>query len=338
MSYRLPPLLALRAFEASTRHLSFTKAGEELHLTQGAISRQIRLLESFLGQKLFVRLTRKIEMTPAGVEYFRSIRQALDIISMATHRAVRDPHRIVTLDVLPTLATCWLMPRLAQFTEAHRDIEVRLISSIDPVNLHSEKVDVAIRVGKVPGQRYDRRAPRIDLDMTENWKDVYVEPLFPDILVPVVSAHLMDAVGPINEPADLLQYRLINTASRRHAWPDWLALQGLRVPDDANPLDFGHFIITLQAVKDGKGVALVPKAVLENYEGRDELVVPPLGEVSSAGAYHLLMREGAQEDGAVRVLRDWLAQEASRLRCQMNELGEVDERDQDTVVAAEVPA
>lgn len=329
MSYRLPPLLALRAFEASTRHLSFTKAGEELHLTQGAISRQIRLLESFLGQKLFVRLTRKIEMTPAGMEYFRSIQQALDIISAATRRTIRDTHRVVTLDVLPTLATCWLMPRLAQFTERHRDIEVRLISSIDPVNLHGEKADVAIRVGKVPGQRYDRRAPRIDLDMTENWKKVYVEPLFADILVPVVSRHLLDAVGPIHQPSDLLQYRLINTASRRHAWPDWLALHGLRVPDDDTPLDFGHFFITLQAVRDGKGVALVPKVVLENYEWRDELVVPLPVEVPSAGAYHLLTREGAQEDEAIRQLCDWLIDEASRLGDAMN---------QTTVVAADVPA
>ncbi|MFK0376979.1 LysR substrate-binding domain-containing protein [Pandoraea sp. NPDC090278] len=329
MSYRLPPLLALRAFEASTRHLSFTKAGEELHLTQGAISRQIRLLESFLGQKLFVRLTRKIEMTPAGLEYFRSIQQALDIISAATRRTIRDTHRVVTLDVLPTLATCWLMPRLAQFTESHRDIEVRLISSIDPVNLHGEKVDVAIRVGKVPGQRYDRRAPRIDLDMTENWKKVYVEPLFADILVPVVSRHLLDAVGPIDQPSDLLQYRLINTASRRHAWPDWLALHGLRVPDDDTPLDFGHFFITLQAVRDSKGVALVPKVVLENYEWRDELVVPLPVEVPSAGAYHLLTREGAQEDEAIRQLCDWLIDEASRLGDAMN---------QTTVVAADVPA
>ncbi|VVE69414.1 Glycine cleavage system transcriptional activator [Pandoraea anapnoica] len=329
MSYRLPPLLALRAFEASTRHLSFTKAGEELHLTQGAISRQIRLLESFLGQKLFVRLTRKIEMTPAGLEYFRSIQQALDIISAATRRTIRDTHRVVTLDVLPTLATCWLMPRLAQFTESHRDIEVRLISSIDPVNLHGEKVDVAIRVGKVPGQRYDRRAPRIDLDMTENWKKVYVEPLFADILVPVVSRHLLDAVGPINQPSDLLQYRLINTASRRHAWPDWLALHGLRVPDDDTPLDFGHFFITLQAVRDGKGVALVPKVVLENYEWRDELVVPLPVEVPSAGAYHLLTREGAQEDEAIRQLCDWLIDEASRLGDALN---------QTTAVAADVPA
>ncbi|WP_373947585.1 LysR substrate-binding domain-containing protein [Pandoraea sputorum] len=270
-------------------------------------------------------------MTPAGLEYFRSIQQALDIISAATRRTIRDTHRVVTLDVLPTLATCWLMPRLAQFTESHRDIEVRLISSIDPVNLHGEKVDVAIRVGKVPGQRYDRHAPRIDLDMTENWKKVYVEPLFADILVPVVSRHLLDAVGPIDQPSDLLQYRLINTASRRHAWPDWLALHGLRVPDDDTPLDFGHFFITLQAVRDGKGVALVPKVVLENYEWRDELVVPLAVEVPSAGAYHLLTREGAQEDEAIRQLCDWLIDEASRL-------GDATATSQTTVVAADVPA
>lgn len=329
MNYRLPPLLALRAFEASTRHLSFTKAGEELHLTQGAISRQIRLLESFLGLKLFVRLTRKIEMTPAGLEYYRSVQEALDIISAATRRAVRDTHRVITLDVLPTLATCWLMPRLAQFTEAYRDIEVRLISSIDPVNLHSEEVDVAIRVGRIPGQRHDRQAPRIDLDMTEHWNGVYVEQLFQDILVPVVSPRLVESVGPINSPEDLLRYRLINTASRRHAWSDWLAVYGLRVPVDSNPLDFGHFFMTLQAARDAKGVAIVPQVLLENYEGRDELIAPLPGEVPSAGAYYLLMHEGAREDQAIRQLCDWLMQEASRSLCVTN---------QTTLVAADVPA
>jgi LysR family transcriptional regulator, glycine cleavage system transcriptional activator len=311
MNHRLPPLLALRAFETSARHLSFTKAGEELHLTQGAISRQIRLLESFLGLKLFVRLTRKIEMTPAGLEYFRSVQEALNIISHATRRAVRDTHRVVTLDVLPTLATHWLMPRLDQFSESHRNIEVRLISSIGPVNLHSEEVDVAIRVGKIPGQRHDRRAPRIDLDMTENWKDVYVEPLFPDVLVPVVSPRLVDTVGPIAAPADLLHYRLINTASRQHAWSDWLALYGLRPPVDSNALDFGHFFMALQAARDAKGVAIVPQVLFENYEGRDELIAPLPGEVPSAGSYYLLTREGALEDQAVRLLWDWLTREAS---------------------------
>ncbi|PRX27303.1 LysR family glycine cleavage system transcriptional activator [Paraburkholderia sp. BL18I3N2] len=329
MNYRLPPLLSLRAFEASTRHLSFTKAGEELHLTQGAISRQIRLLESFLGQKLFVRLTRKIELTPAGLEYCRSVQEALDIISVATRRAVRDTHRVITLDVLPTLATWWLMPRLAQFTEAHRDIEVRLISSIDPVNLHSEEADVAIRVGKIPGQRHDRKAPRIDLDMTEHWKGVYVEQLFQDVLVPVVSPQLVESIGPINSPEDLLQYRLINTASRRHAWSDWLAIYGLRVPVDSNPLDFGHFFMTLQAARDAKGIAIVPQVLLANYEGRDELVMPLPADMPSAGAYYLLMRESAQEDKAIRLLCDWLIREASRLPTIES---------QTTLVKADVPA
>jgi LysR family glycine cleavage system transcriptional activator len=328
MNYRLPPLLALRAFESSARHLSFTKAGTELHLTQGAISRQIRVLESFLGLKLFVRLTRKIEMTPVGYEYFQSVQDALGIISNATRRAVRDTHRVITLDVLPTLATQWLMPRLIEFTESHRDIEVRLTSSIEPADLHSEEVDIAIRVGKIPGQHHERRAPRIDLDMTKNWRDVYVEQLFPDVLIPVVSPRLVDAVGPINAPVDLLRYRLINTATRRHAWSDWLALYGLRPPADSSGLDFGHFFMAVQAARDAKGVALVPQVLLGNYEGRDELLAPLPGEVPSAGSYCLLMREGALEDPAIRGLRDWLIHQASRFSHAEN---------QTNLVKAEVP-
>ncbi len=319
MNYRLPPLLALRAFEASARHLSFTKAGTELHLTQGAISRQIRLLESFLGHKLFVRLTRKIEMTHAGQEYFESVQEALTIISHATRRAVRDTHRVLTLDVLPTLATHWLMPKLAHFTERHRDIEVRLISSIEPVDVHNEEADIAIRVGKVPGTRYDRSAPRIDLDMTDNWKGLYIEYLFPDVLIPVVSPQLINDVGPIDTPDDLLQYRLINTASRRYAWTDWLACHGLQQPVDAHALDFGHFFMALQAARDGKGVAIVPQVIFENYEGRSELVAPFPGGMQSAGAYYLLARESALQDEAIRLLCEWLTEEAAHFSLQADQ-------------------
>lgn len=311
MTYRLPPLLALRAFEASARHLSFTKAGAELHLTQGAISRQIRLLENFLGLKLFNRLTRKIEMTESGREYFASIQNALSIISKATQHAVGDTRRVITLDVLPTLANQWLLPRLARFTEMHRDIEIRLVSSIDPADLHKEEGVVAIRVGRLPGSRYDRNAPRIDLEMTDNWKDLYIEPLFPDILVPVVSAQLVNEVGDISVPADLLQYRLINTASRRHAWDDWLALYGLERPVDKNALDFGHFFMALQAAKDGKGVAIVPKVIFQNYLDRGDLLVPLTDEVESAGGYYLLTRNSGRTEPAIRLVCDWLEKEAA---------------------------
>ncbi|OAJ63407.1 hypothetical protein A6V36_18120 [Paraburkholderia ginsengiterrae] len=311
MSYRLPPLLALRAFEASGRHLSFTKAANELHLTQGAISRQIRLLESFLGHKLFIRLTRKIELTRAGDEYFQAVQQALTIISQATRQTVLDSHRILTLDILPTLATHWLMPRLAGFTECHPGIEVRIVSSIEPADLHSGDTDVAIRVGRLPGARYDRRAPRVDLAMIDNWKGLNIDPLFPDTLIPVVSRKLMDAVGEIATPADLLQYRLINTASRRHAWHDWLAWYGLTAPQDANPLDLGHFFMALQAARDSKGIALVPEVIFANYEWRDELLAPLPAEVPSAGGYYLFTLESTNDDHAVCCLREWILNEAA---------------------------
>jgi LysR family glycine cleavage system transcriptional activator len=302
MKYRLPPLLALRAFEASAR--------TELNLTQGAISRQIRTLENFLGHKLFVRQTRKIELTHSGQEYFSSVQQALTIISQATCAAIRDTHRVLTLDALPSLATYWLIPRLSSFTERHRDIEVRLVSSIDPVDLPNFEADVAIRVGKVPNTHYDRRAPRIDLNMTDNWNGLHIEPLFPDVLVPIVSRRLIEEVGPIDKPADLFKFRLINMASRRYAWIDWLACYDLQLPDDIDMLDFGHFFMALQAAKNGKGVALVPRIIFENFDNRDGLIMPLAGEFPSAGAYYLLAREDALEDQAVRLLCEWIAEEA----------------------------
>ncbi|SAL80820.1 LysR family transcriptional regulator [Caballeronia arvi] len=313
MKYRLPPLLALRAFEASARHLSFTKAGTELHLTQGAISRHIRILESFLGHPLFLRLTRKIELTQLGQEYFSSVQQALTLISKATNVATRDTHRVLTLDVLPSLATYWLIPRLSDFTERHRDIEVRLVSSIEPVDLLNNEADVAIRVGKVPNTRHDRRAPRIDLNMTDSWNGLHIEPLFPDVLVPIVSRGLVDQVGPIEKPADVLKFRLINMASRRYAWIDWLACYDLQLSDDIEMLDFGHFFMALQAAKHGKGVALVPRIIFEKCDNRGDLFMPLAGEFPSAGAYYLLAREDALGDQAVRLLCEWIAEEAGQL-------------------------
>ncbi|ODV42433.1 hypothetical protein AWV79_27135 [Cupriavidus sp. UYMMa02A] len=282
-----------------------------MHLTQGAISRQIRLLESFLGHKLFVRLTRKIELTSVGQEYVTSVEQALTIISQATSVAARDTRRVLTLDVLPSLATYWLMPRLSRFTEQHRDIEVRLISSIDPVDLRNNEVDLAIRVGKVPGMRYDRRAPRIDLSMTDSWKNLHIAPLFPDVLIPIVSRNLVAEVGPIREVADLFNFPLINIASRRYAWTDWLACYDLDLPADIDMLDFGHFFMALQAAKDGKGIALVPQIIFESCDSRDGLIMPLAGEFPSAGAYCLMAREEALDDQAVRLLCEWISKEAT---------------------------
>lgn len=312
MSNRLPPLLALRAFEAAARHLSFTNAANELHLTQGAISRQIRTLEEHLGRKVFDRFTRRIELTEAGAEYFRSVQQALSDIEKATQRTMQTSGRsAMTLSIMPTLGAQWLMPKLSNFSETYPDIDVRMISSIEPVNFQSGEVDAAIRVGRLPGMPFKANQPRIEMEMVTNWKGVVAQHLFPDVLVPVLSRKLLEQGRPLETVKDLLNYRLIHTASRKHAWPDWLAAHGVRMPANAEAINFGHFFMGLRAAQNCKGVAIVPSVVLQHFAGSADLVCPFEGDVESAGNYYLLTRAEDDKKPSTHVFLNWLMAEAA---------------------------
>lgn len=330
MPHRYPPLLALRAFEAAGRHLSFTTAASELCLTQGAISRQVRHLEDFLQQKLFLRLTRRVELTDVGREYLEAVQQALGVVEAATRKCLNDEHRVLTIDVLPTLGAFWLMPRLAHFSNAHPNIEVRLITSIEPANLQNKEVDMAIRVGRLPGRRYLASCPRVDLQLAAYWQGVDVEPLFDDVLVPVMSRKLAKQGAPISKPQDLLQFRLINNATRKSAWRDWLASQGIKDFDVNTSLDYGHFFMTLQAAKEGQGIALIPQAIFENISPDDGLFCPIYAGVPSAGEYYLLTKESTKDDPAIVAMHQWLLSEAAELSARMRRTG------QDTSHAAPV--
>jgi LysR family glycine cleavage system transcriptional activator len=304
---RIPPLLAIRAFEAAARHLSFTAAAEELAVTQGAVSRQVRLLESYLQCRLFVRLTRRIELTEAGKEFFAGVQRALAELESATEKlAGATDHRVITVAVLPTLAANWLMPRLALFTQQHPHIEVRMVTTIEPVDLQANPIDLAIRVGPLPGKHYDEDRPRIDLEMVTNWRGVVAELLFPDILVPICSEVYLRNAPPLGQPSDLRQHRLIHTATRRHAWPDWLRANGCDFPLPPDSLHFGHFFMSMQAAREGKGIAIVPTVVLDQCAFAGELVRPFPATIPSAGEYYLLIHERRREEPSVRLFAEWL--------------------------------
>ena len=305
----LPPLNALRGFEAAARHLSFTRAAAELNVTQGAVSRQVRDVEAFLGVPLFRRLTRRIELTDDGQEYFLTIRDLFAELERASRRRRKAASvRHLTLSVLPTIASLWLMPRLHLFTQANRDIEVRIISSIEPAELLAHEADVAIRVGRLPGRDYPRNAARIELEMVRDWSGLHADPLFPDVLVPVCLPTLIETTG--GDPARVLLNPLIHTTTRRHAWPDWLKAHGFgRLDPHANALEFGHFFMSLEAARKGRGVAIIPDVILANYEHRQELATP-LPPLPSAGEYCLLVHESRRDEPHVQAFRRWITAEA----------------------------
>lgn len=311
---RLPHLNALRGFEAAARHLSFTRAAEELHLTQGAVSRQVKELEDDLGEMLFNRFTRRIELTPEGEQFFRLVESMFDELERATTRIRRRrTESTLTISALPTIATVWLMPRLHLLIARHPEIEARIVSSIEPADLLAHDADIAIRVGRLPGRRYDRSQPRIELPMIARWDGVHADELFADRLVPVCAPGLL--TGPVRQARDLLDYPLIHTTTRRYAWPDWLRANGARLEDDLDPhLQFGHFFMALDAARDGQGIALVPDILLSQEEGARGLCVPYSSEIASAGEYYLLIHESRLEDRQVQTFRSWILDQAVSAR------------------------
>lgn len=313
MKRSLPPLISLRAFEAAARHMSFTVAADELCITQSAISRHIKNLEDHYRLKLFVRLTRDVALTEEGVLLFDAVANSFDQIEAASHAIGKTkPARGLTLNILPTLASTWLMPRLVRFTQMHQHIEVRLVTSIEPVAFERDRVDIAIRVGKLPTERAQTGAPRIDLVMTNDWKGLAADMLFPDVLVPVCRADLLKDAA-VLAPAALRQLPLIHTDSRAHAWEDWFGALGVPYQAAARVLHFGHFFMSVRAAIDGKGVALVPKVLVDEEIEAGRLVVPVAERVSSEGAYYMLFQKERAKDRAIAAFRAWLLSEVADL-------------------------
>ncbi len=312
---RLPPLTALRAFEAAARHKSFTRAAEELSVTQGAVSRQIRVLEDFLGTALFLRLTRRVELTTEGQRYYETVWQAFDALHAAT-KALRGPQErsVIRLSVLPSISSFWLMPRLAAFSQGPDGAEIRVISSIDPVDLRGKEVDLAIRVGALPDEKFAPDCPRIDRDMVTDWHGVQADFLFADVLAPVCSPRLLSQDGPLHQLDDLARLRLIHVTTRQYAWTDWLRAHRARVDPDRSAIYFGHFFMALEAARAGRGVALVPTILVRHYEHAADLVSPFPADLRSAGNYRLLVHESRVGDPDVRRLRQWLLAEAAAER------------------------
>lgn len=298
-------MLALRAFEAAARHLSFSKAGEELHVTQAAVSRQIKVLETFLNRSLFNRLTRQVELTPFGRSYFAAATQALEIIERATCELTTQ-HRSLSISVLPSIGSLWLMERMTGFACAYPEIEMSISSSMDPVDFKHHKIDLAIRVGKLPGHTYDPAMPQIDFTMVEDWAGVSAIHLWDDYVVPVCSPKLMDKLGPIQSPEDLNRYCLIYNTRRPDCWSKWLEANGASTVTGSGRLEVSHSFIAAKAAREGLGVACLSSIEVDPWSSRDKLIKPLATEVKSAGAYYLLGLQDRLASPDARMFHDWL--------------------------------
>lgn len=306
MRRHLPPLLAVRAFDAAARHMSFSLAGEELHVTQSAVSRQIKVLEEALGYPLFVRSVRRVSLTPKGVVFRKAAAEALDILERASSRSA-NVKRILTISAPQSLATFWLVPRLSRFAETYPNIDVRVRTSTEPADFERDEIDVAIRLGRLPGARYEADQPRVPHELVRSWQGVSAVHLWDEELVPVVSRKLLRQSAPLETPADLRNYRLLHVALRPDAWNDWFRCNKAAYPKRASTMEFGHFFMAIEAAKAGHGVALAPRLFLDGpFGSAGDLVCPLPAAKKSAGAYYFLCKERMTNDRTVRTFFNWL--------------------------------
>jgi LysR family glycine cleavage system transcriptional activator len=289
----LPPLNALRAFEATARHLSFKKAADELCVTQGAISRHVMRLEAALGLKLFTRHHRKIELTPEGLRYGREISDAFGAIARATANctAIVDD-AILKVKLPPTCAIRWFVPRLAQFYARHPDISVQILTSHEPLELGRDAADVAIQYNRTESEA------------------LRCEPLFSGLLVPVCSRDLASRGRGIHAPDDLARHVLLKSVLRPRDWPRWFAMVG--TPQDLAPereLVLENASLTYEGAEKGIGVALAQVAFIEEELRAGRLVVPVARPLPDPGYFLVTPRDRARLR-KVRLFRAWLLEEA----------------------------
>lgn len=290
MALHLPSLNGLRAFEAAARHLSFTRAADELNVTQTAISHQIRRLEAQLGLRLFVRRNRALLLTREGQDYLPAVRAAFEDLRLATDRLLRPGRdQLLTVSTTPSLAAKWLMPRLADFQETHPAIEIRISASTHLVDFRREDVDVAIRFGR------------------GRWPGVRADWLMGEELFPVCSPKLLAGGKPLRRPEDLAQHTLLHANPAREDWQLWLTAAGLPSNLAARRgLTFDDSLLALQAAIDGLGVALARRPLVEGDIAAGRLVVPfDVKLPAEAGFYIVAPRETA-DTPKIAAFRDWL--------------------------------
>ncbi len=294
MARRLPPLNALRAFEAAARHLSFTRAAEELHVTQAAISHQVKALEEHLGRKLFRRLNRALLLSDDGQAYLPSVSRAFALLNDATRNLLeRDAPGPLTVSALPSFAARWLVPRLGRFRQIHPDIDLRIDPSAALTDFASGDVDVGVRYGrgKYPGLRAD-------------W-------LMTEDIFPVCSPALLSGEHPLRAPGDL-EHQVLLHDDGHGDWRTWLLAAGIdRVDPTRGPI-FTDSSMLIQAAMAGQGVALARGVLAADELAAGRLVRPFTLSLPTEYAYYLVCPQSTAEQPKIAAFRDWLLDEARR--------------------------
>jgi LysR family glycine cleavage system transcriptional activator len=291
----LPSLNGLRAFEAAARHMSFTRAAAELNVTQTAISHQIRRLEEQLGIVLFIRRNRALELTREARDYLPSIRSAFEDLHRATARLRRAENEArLTVSTTASLATKWLVSRVAAFQDANPGIEVRITTSTHLVDFRREEVDIAVRYGHGvwPGLR-------------AHW-------LMAEHIFPVCGPALLSDVRPLRVPEDLAHHTLLHTSVSREDWQLWLTAAGLP-PTIATRrgMTFDQGFMAIQAAMEGLGVAMGRFHLVEADLAAGRLIAPFDMVLPQDAGYYVVTPEATADTAKIARFRDWLIASAT---------------------------
>jgi LysR family glycine cleavage system transcriptional activator len=290
MPRRLPPLNALKAFEAAARHESFTRAAAELNVTQGAVSHQVKALEDVLGLKLFHRERQRLVITEAGRGYLAVVRDAFDRLAVGTETLLRrQASGVLTVSTSPDFAAKWLVHRLGRFAEAHREVDLRVSASLHHVDFAREDVDLAVRHGE------------------GDWPGLDAVNLAPERLHAVCSPTLAKRIA---KPADLLTLPLLHLDDRK-IWAQWLRDAGVREPAPLRGPVLNRASMLIDAAIDGQGVALARTTLAASDLISGRLVRPVSAAPKLAKTYWIVCPQATAAMPKIAMFRDWLLAEAA---------------------------
>ncbi len=293
MRRKIPSTAALVAFEAAARHQSFTRAAEELALTQSAICRQIGGLEEFLGLELFRRSRRGVKLTEAGLSYARRVATQLDAVERDTLAVMgQQGAQTIELALVPTFGTQWLLPRLRQFQALHPEITVNLTNRTRPFLFADTEFDAAIYFGD------------------GDWSGTVAHPLMPEHSMPVCSPELLKDGDELSAQA-IAEMPLLQQTTRPYAWRQWFDSLGMKIARDMTGPRLELFSMLAQAAEHQMGVALIPPFLIQRELAEGRLVIAhPHSFRREDQAYHLMIPERRVESAAMHAFRDWLLDEA----------------------------
>lgn len=285
----LPTLTAMQCFETTARHLSFTRAAEELNLTQSAVSKQVAQLEATVDHQLFRRVRKRLQITPEGSLYLSEVRKILTQVEMSTrHLQSYGGHsEVLNVTTLPTFGARWLIPRLNGFRFRHPKVYLNIGNRVEPFDLEEERVDVAFFFGHGA------------------WPKAECVKLLEEEVVPVCAPSAIPAGG-IADALSLTRLVLLQSATRPEAWHDWFAAQGFYTRHSYHGPRFDTFSMSLRAARAGCGVALVPRFLAEEELRTGQLSIPWPFALKSREAYYLAYAEHKSELDKVKGFVDWV--------------------------------